>query len=115
MLKFHLGTRTDTKDAEDTYAGFISAIDELRHRDGLENLSFAKLDHYLWFAGKYRASLGKPPFEKRAQKRAASSKDGDKREDDSNEKELRAFRESLEAPEYAEDLLIVLGDSSKVG
>jgi hypothetical protein len=121
MLKFHLGTRKNTKvskgskDTKDTYAAFISGIEELRRRDGLESLSFATLDHYLWFAGKYRASLGKPPFEKRIRKRTVSPKDDGKRTNNSDEKELRAFRKSLEAPEYAEDLLVVLSDSPKVG
>lgn len=109
MVKFHLGTR---KGVKDSYAAFISGIEELRSRDGLGSVSYAKLDHYLWFAGKYRASLGKPPFEKRARKRTPQTKDGDNKGNNSDERDLRAFRKSLEAPDYAEDLVIVLGESA---
>jgi hypothetical protein len=110
MVEFHLGTtncvQTDENVLDESYATFVQNTDRLKERDGMDSISHRRLDRYLWFAGKYRAFLEKPPFEK--QKGAEAQPVNDQQE---TQEEI-AKREFLDIsdPRYVADLAAVLGN-----
>jgi hypothetical protein len=68
MVEFHLGTancvQTNEKQQDESYTAFVRNVEQLKLRDGLDEVSNRRLDRYLWFAGKYRFFKEKSPFEK---------------------------------------------------
>lgn len=112
MVEFHLGTQdcvqTEKQVLDESYAAFVRNIERLKEREGLDSVSYRRLDRYLWFAGKYRFFLEKPPFDKRRRALQIQSANGPQNAPEDITK--REFLGSLDAPEYTNDLAAVLGD-----
>jgi len=112
MVEFHLGTQncvqTEKQVLDESYAAFVRNIEQLKKRDGLDGVSHRRLDRYLWFAGKYRFFLEKPPFEKR--RRAVQIQSANAQQNAAEDITKREFLGSLDALEYTHDLAAVLGD-----
>jgi hypothetical protein len=112
MVEFHLGTKncvqTEKQVLDESYAAFVCNIEQLKKRDGLDRVSYRRLDRYLWFAGKYRFFLKKPPFEKGGRPVQIQSANGQQNAPEDITKQ--EFLGSLDVPEYTDDLAAVLGD-----
>jgi hypothetical protein len=110
MVEFHLGTancvQINEKVLDERYAAFVRNIERLKKRNGLDRISHRRLDRYLWFAGKYRAFLEKPPFEK---KKRAEAQPANAQQETQEEITKREFLD-ISDHQYVADLAAVLGD-----